>query len=559
LCCTIHYLIMRVHAVVACLLLFCASSVFAADRAPIWKVFCATKPIFRGRADPIVEPGVLSQHSHKVFGANNFGIGSKSASAIEYYDHIVSSSCTSCSISEDLSNYWIGDLYYDWNNGSYSLVPVGGMTVYYLSRAGATGANRTNPNWQPFPKGLRMTSGNPWRRSYSGKVTERAISYACLGGNIPETPYFPTNATKCPNGLRAQVWFPMCWDGVNLDSPNHQSHMSHPIQAPDGGDCPGTHPVRVPGVFFEVLFSIDDDKFPHGNGRNPFVWSNGDPTGYGLHGDFLNGWPTELVRAALADTACDNNNPAMANGNNVRSCPPLAPFVTDDHDECRISPDAKVNTIEDLGVNHLIDRLPGCNPIQAGPANGVACYDAPGTVTLTNGAKRVLIKPVNSSNYLSTRSNTDSILASVSPSGTLGYSEVFLFAPVDGGGYTMYAEGPEYYVTAANSGTIDIIASKGGASSWETFDLEQNADSTWSIKARSNSKYFTYQASGAVRNTATSILGDGQKFTFVNANEQRQGTVGQQPLENNPADDGSAASHIGASIMALFMIVAIMF
>lgn len=52
----------------------------------------------------------------------------------------------------------------------------GGLTVYYLSRAGS--GDQAEPDWQPFPPGLRMTSGSPTRRSYSGTVKEKAISYA---------------------------------------------------------------------------------------------------------------------------------------------------------------------------------------------------------------------------------------------------------------------------------------------------------------------------------------------------------------------------------------------
>src|SRR4051812_28818359 len=42
-----------------------------------------------------------------------------------------------------------------------------------------------------------------------------------------------------------------CWDGVNLDSPDHQSHMYNTVRS-EGFDnapaCPSTHPVRVPQV-----------------------------------------------------------------------------------------------------------------------------------------------------------------------------------------------------------------------------------------------------------------------------------------------------------------------
>jgi hypothetical protein len=48
---------------------------------------------------------------------------------------------------------------------------------------------------------------------------------------------------------------------------------------PDGGDCPDTHPVRLPMLFFEILFSVDLDEFPHGEGVQPFRLACGDATG----------------------------------------------------------------------------------------------------------------------------------------------------------------------------------------------------------------------------------------------------------------------------------------
>ena len=102
--------------------------------------------------------------------------------------------------------------------------------------------------------------------------------------SAPETKGFQTDRYFCKNGFRMQVFFPMCWDGRNLDSPDHHSHVAYPTDY-NGGDCPSTHPVRLPGVFFEAFYSVD--QFPHGQGTQPFVLANGDPTGYGFHGDFV--------------------------------------------------------------------------------------------------------------------------------------------------------------------------------------------------------------------------------------------------------------------------------
>lgn len=155
----------------------------------------------------------------------------------------------------------------------------------------------------------------------------------------------------------------MCWNGKDLDSADHKSHMAYP-DGVNGGNCPATHPVRIPGVFFEAFYSVD--KFPHGAGTNPFVWANGDPTGYGFHGDFLSGWDTEVMAQALKDVKCDLNNTDIAFGNNVKACPPLAPFVQNvpAAGVCSLATDIPLN--EDLGIYSAIDKLPGCNPITYG-------------------------------------------------------------------------------------------------------------------------------------------------------------------------------------------------
>lgn len=51
--------------------------------------------------------------------------------------------------------------------------------------------------------------------------------------------------------------FDRCWDGKNLDSPNHQDHVAHPIDGPNqfaivNKTCPASHPVQIPQLMYEV-------------------------------------------------------------------------------------------------------------------------------------------------------------------------------------------------------------------------------------------------------------------------------------------------------------------
>ena len=227
---------------------------FAAPAQAFWRMPCPGR-LMTERVDPIVNPGTMSGHVHTIAGGNGFNINMD-------YNDTQASGCSSCPIQQDLSNYWTPSLYYMNKNGSYTLVPQagdgdgvqGGMTVYYLQRGGPN-----NDNITAFPEGFRMLAGTPTLRTGSEDFTQQAVSYVCLNysSTSPYTNYLPDQ--PCPDGLRAQIFFPSCWDGVNLDSADHKSHMAYPTEySYDNGPCPASHPVHLISIFFETIWSTAD-------------------------------------------------------------------------------------------------------------------------------------------------------------------------------------------------------------------------------------------------------------------------------------------------------------
>lgn len=88
------------------------------------------------RIDPLVNPGSLpSAHMHQIIGGNSFNASMPHGSL----DPPTASTCTSCTYSEDFSNYWTANIYFQARNGSFKRVPQvtnlglgvkGGMTIY---------------------------------------------------------------------------------------------------------------------------------------------------------------------------------------------------------------------------------------------------------------------------------------------------------------------------------------------------------------------------------------------------------------------------------------------
>jgi hypothetical protein len=91
------------------------------------------------RLDPLVQPGTTpSTHLHQIVGGNSFN----ATMTPKEFDPSKESTCTSCTYSEDFSNYWTAALYFKARNGTFKRVPQltnlglqgknGGITVYYI-------------------------------------------------------------------------------------------------------------------------------------------------------------------------------------------------------------------------------------------------------------------------------------------------------------------------------------------------------------------------------------------------------------------------------------------
>ena len=94
-----------------------------------WWILGCGKPVVVERVDPIINPGqgMTSDHLHSVLGGNAF------ASNLTY-DLTQKSTCTTCVVTADLSNYWTPTVYFHAQNGSFIPVPqVGGANIYYQS------------------------------------------------------------------------------------------------------------------------------------------------------------------------------------------------------------------------------------------------------------------------------------------------------------------------------------------------------------------------------------------------------------------------------------------
>lgn len=207
-----------------------------AANPPKFKVLC--KHSHFAQVDPIVAPGSpMSAHMHDFIGNTTTNEDSTFAS--------MTAGDSTCSAVGDTAGYWIPTVL----DGSTFISPQA-VTVYY--RGGPEGEHVT-----PFPPDFR--------------VVTRVFVYPSSDETI-------------------NVKFPPCWDGVHTDSTDHISHLAWPRNkvGASTGDCPTTHPVRVPAVSLNMRY------------RTPVqgeTLSSGDAST--MHADFWNTWDQDVLEALV--------------------------------------------------------------------------------------------------------------------------------------------------------------------------------------------------------------------------------------------------------------------
>ncbi len=231
--------------------------------------------------DPLVFPGQPGRsHLHTFFG-NTGTTGNSTPQSIATTGN---STCRGGILNR--SAYWVPAMI-DTRNGAPLRPKDGGF--YYK-----TGYRGVVPSTvRPFPEGLRMIAGD------AGNSAPRDFFfYSCHsdGGTFMDGPSIP----NCPVGT--EVWqsiiFPQCWDGVNLDSPDHKSHMAY---ANNG--CPASHPVPLPEITFNIVYPVTEANAPLRWRLSSDNYSASMPGGYSAHADWMNGWRADIMQTFV--NRCD--------------------------------------------------------------------------------------------------------------------------------------------------------------------------------------------------------------------------------------------------------------
>lgn len=271
------------------------------------------KPGQVARLDPIVFPGQANTgHLHQFWG--NTGVTENST-----YQSLRTSGASTCDNRShpdtpvNRTGYWApamltGDgnvVKPDFINTYYKQIPHGSPECQ-----GAPDA--THIGWcVDIPNGLRFVFGwNP--TTNTGGPTDLngwdqwMLWFRCWD-DLYGTPNAKTGsgnfhsiaeivAAGCPAGavLVAEGIIPTCWDGKNLDSPDHRSHIvpaDGPYVSTAGSRaCPLTHPYPIPAAEFREEFTTDAN-FAAGKWRlSCDDMTGGKPAGACLHFDYMEAW-----------------------------------------------------------------------------------------------------------------------------------------------------------------------------------------------------------------------------------------------------------------------------
>ena len=204
-------------------------------------------------ADPIVYPNEPSKsHLHQFF-------GNTLTDANSTYESLRKTGESTCNNKLNRSAYWIPAMH----DGHGKIVLPDYLSIYYKREPDDAEicTREAGKGCIKLPRGLRYVFGFDM-----AKPTETTtVHFNCMGQGAKPGNYenLVDLIQECPvnEQIGALVSAPQCWNGVDLDSPNHRDHMAYAQRNRNTGlvSCPSSHPWRIPTFTVAAWYTSDSN------------------------------------------------------------------------------------------------------------------------------------------------------------------------------------------------------------------------------------------------------------------------------------------------------------
>ena len=249
--------------------------------------------------DPIVHPGMPGM-AHQNYGtltdAHSFA-GAVGIDAFTTFPDLQAAPSTTCAEPKNKTGYWPPSLY----TASGQLVPFNSLNVYYRDHSNDL------EDIQSFPQGLKHLQGDP-NRTTPGTVN--FMTYRCLVAGGTYSAYIPKTCPAGTTGVEASIYFPACWNGLELDNATHKTL----------GACGPDFPVKVPGIqqFMFYPLAAVGGRMACDNPATPAKW------GLCGHADYFVGWDDGRLADLVEECLNEDRSCRIQNGKwmNVAVSPP---------------------------------------------------------------------------------------------------------------------------------------------------------------------------------------------------------------------------------------------
>jgi hypothetical protein len=297
------------------------------DPVGAFRMFCTAGQLLKD--DPLFHPGQPgAAHLHQF-------IGNSGTNANSTYQSLRTSGNTSCGNAAtpfNRSGYWfpamldgVGDAVKpDYLNLYYKRNPISDP-MCSLTSAEHLGQCVDLPNGIRFVFGYNMDTGtngitdpNNWEH-WSIRYECWASEDGTVSNGTATGRYWTISdvaAAGCPVGARLMILAdaPNCWDGVNLDTPDHRSHMAWGTGTYYVGQffnaCPADHPYMIPDMQMQISFTVDANLAKWHVSSDEMV--PGAANGSTFHMDYWEAWSPTIKATWHAD--CINKHMSCSNG-----------------------------------------------------------------------------------------------------------------------------------------------------------------------------------------------------------------------------------------------------